>query len=330
MPRLRNATACLKAVERAIHWLQRRAGDGPAWGCDALPLSVWHKLPLLLANSGRLEGCRGVLSHARDALLRPDGVLRSRPVEGGEEPPAAATEDQAWLALGAHHCGRFGISYPVCRCLMRLQGVNTGGVYDPSSEGKPGAADIRTTAAVGLLFLQMGRAVEARRAGRFVTEAVVSQIEEKRFFLRLDTQGRPIRKFEKGDTGRHVLSTAQGRATLSHLGVPIVFLTRLHLATGEQEWVEAAMDTFIVAENQGRECWTGPDAGALVWGAAALYDLTRRRHYYDAAEAIAQSQINDLGEDGAWRNGSRPDPETIVHDTIEAAACLTAAVREAQ
>ena len=66
------------------------------------------------------------------------------------------------------------------------------------------------------------------------------------------------------------------------------------------------------------------------WGAAMLYDLTRRRFYYDAAEAIAQFQIEQLDPGGSWPTRKASNKANVLQHTVSAAICLLESVREAQ
>lgn len=331
MPRLRNADACVRAADGAFGWVRScldHAEDGP---CAAYPLTAYHKVPYLFHITGRIEDCRDLLAHIQASLLTDSGDVLMRPDHADNPARPAPVREEGWIALAAHLAGRYDISYPLAAHLRARQGVRTGGVYDVAPDRNlQNNADVRSTACAGMTYLQCGFRAEARRAGMFLSAAVEPQTEAKRFYLRLDALCRLVRKFPKDQSAAYVLGKARGRTEFSYLGMPIVFLAKLYLATGEGEWLEAAMDYFTVAENCGRAAWNGPDVGALGWGAAILYDLTRRRLFYDAAEALTQSQVNHIAANGYWkvRNGS--DQGAALHHTAETAVCLLESVREAR
>lgn len=330
MPRLRNAAACLHAAEKAFGWLESRFENEAAWAGSSLPLDAYHKVPYLLLVTGRLELCRTALSRIRSRLLTAQGSLLRVPAAKDAPLQPASVNHTAWITLAAHLSGRLDISYPTAGFLASCQGRSTGGVHESTDGGPAPDADVRTTACAGLAYLACGYLEEARRAGTFLARTVMLQAEEKRFHVRANSLGRPVRNFPREEADSYVLARARGRAELSYLGMPMVFLVRLHLATGEQEWVEAAADYFTVAEQYGRNGWTGTDTGSVAWGAAALYDLTRRRFYYDAAEAITQSLTKRLRSDGRWRSRAESDEGELIRLTAETALCLIEAVREAQ
>jgi len=330
MPRLRNADACLRAADQALGWLSGEWGEGENDPCGRYSLSAYHKVPYLFLHTGRLEECRTVLGWISNELLLSDGDLRAAAGEGAGEGRAGVRE-VAWVALAAHTAGRYELSIPLVQGLLERQGPNTGGLYEGTDGGDPEpTADVRSTACAGLVYLACGQLPQARRAGLFLARAVQGQMDRKRFYVRLDNLGRPVRKYPRDLSSGYVLSSARGKTAFGYLGMPMVFLARLHLATGEDEWLDTAADYYAVAERYGKQSWVGPEVGMLAWGAAALYDRTRRRFYYDTAEAVAQSVINGLGPDGAWPMRSAADAPEAIARTAEAAVCLLEAVREAR
>jgi len=330
MPRLRNANACLRAARKGFDWLKKNFGGDEEWALVPHPLVAYHKLAYLFNIAGGVEECSRALIWIKANLQAADGdLLRSAPEEG-KETERARVREKAWVALAAHRSGRYDIFNPLVGLLSRQQGKNTGGVYDVDGDGcRLETANVRTTACAGLVFLHAGALLEARAAGRFVTQVIRSQPAATSFYLRLDTLGRPVTKYPKGKSGRYLISRAKGRAQLSHFGIPIVFLTRLHLATGENAWLETAMDYYARAGQFDEKSLSGLDSGAYAWGAAALYAVTRRRFYYDRAEAVAQAWVDRQKGDGSWgpRGAALP---TAIALTVEGALGLLEAMREAQ
>lgn len=330
MPRLRNATGCLRAAEQAFSWLKTRLEKEEQWAVTSLPLSVYYKVPYLFLITGHPEPCRLGLNWIRNNLLTDDGSLLCVPATEGAQTEPAAVRETAWVARTAHFSGRFDISYPVIDFLVSCQGRNTGGVYETTRGVHAADADARSTACAGLAYLASGRIEAARRAGDFLAQTVMKQLDSTRFHVRVDAMGQPVTKFPKENAGHYVLSKARGKTDLSYLGLPMVFLSRLYLATGEQEWLDAGADYFAVGERYAKDGWSGPGAGTVGWGAATLYDLTRRRFYYDAAEAVSQTIIKRMGPDGAYAARGKLDEAEQIRLTAEIAVCLTETVREAQ
>ena len=330
MPRLRKANACLRAARKSLDWLKNNFGGDEEWAAVPHPLVTYHKLAYLFNIAGSVEECSRALGWIKANLQTADGdLLRSAP-ENGKDTEKARVREKAWVALAAHRSGRYDMFNALVALLARQQGRNTGGVYDVDGEGRRlETANVRTTACAGLVFLTAGALSEARAAGRFVTQVIRSQPSAKKFYLRLDSLGRPVTKYPKGKMGRYLISHAKGRAELSHFGIPIVFLTRLHLATGEEAWLETAMDYYARAGEFDEESLRGLDSGPYAWGAAALYAITRRRFYYDRAEEVAQAWVDRQKGDGSWGPRGAPLP-TAIALTVEGALSLLETLREAQ
>ena len=331
MPRLRNAAACERAVNHAVKWLKTRYGDDEEWSNHSQPLLTYHKLPYLFAITGNQEQCRRALTWIKANLFTDRGDFLAAPAEEGKPPARAAVREKAWVALAAQITGRFDISLPAARFLASRQGGATGGVYEAGAQGLADAADVRSTACAGFVFLHGGLLSEARGAGRFLVRAMELQVEEDRFYLRLDGQGRQVTSFPRAQADSRVVIKTHRRPFLSYLGTPAVFLTKFHLATGEEEWLEAAMDYWGFAERCGADGLASDDSAFLAWGAACLYSITRRRIYYDSAERVAQAWIERQKSDGTWRaHGATRDVAATLALTAQTGLCLAEALREAQ
>jgi len=332
MPQLRNAAACRRAVNEALVWLKARCGSEEAWMAQSQPLPAYHKAPYLLAVGGGPEECRQALIWIQANLLTSKGDLLAAPVREGQPPgPMATVREKAWIALAAQISGRFDISLPLVRVLASQQGSVIGGVYDMDAKGRRGeTADVRTAACAGGAFLVCGLLREARMCGRFLLRAVQAQPEEGRFHLRLDSRGNVVQRIPRAGADAYAIAQTERRSKLSHLAAPAIFLTKLHLATGDPESLEAAMDYLAFAEGccADAEANDDPTHG---WAAAALYAITRRRAYYDIAERVAQASADRQKPDGSWRlHGATRDDAATMALTTETALCLLESLREAQ
>jgi hypothetical protein len=328
MPKLRNAQSYARTADKACAWLKTQFDDSKTSPCDIAPLKAYQKVPFLFAASGLQDEARNLLSHVKNELLDDTLGLLTAPAKQGGIP--APVSEQAWIATAAQVTGRFCLSRKIIDGLLLHQGPRTGGFYDVVDGARKTTADVRTTACAALALLYAGRYDAARLAGGFLAAAVQQQTESERFFVRLDSMARVVTHIPKGESADYVIGRAKGRVEFSFLGLPIIFLTKLYLATEESEWLEAAMDYFVIAENYGREIWTGLDIGTLGWGAAALYDITRRRFYYDAADGIALSLNEQFTQDGRWPARPATDIPATIWATAEGALTLMEAAREAQ
>jgi len=332
MPRLRNANACCRAVQQGLEWLGPHFGNDEEWAARPHALVAYHKVPYLLASTGHVEECRRALAWINTNLVTPEGDFNSTPAPTDEAFEPAQARYKAWIILAAQISSCYDIATPGVRFLAGQQGASTGGIYDlDTNRQRSESADVRTTASAGLAFLSCGMTEAAHKCGRFLTCALQTQSDENRFYIRLDARGILIRKFPKSQTDSHVVMRARGKTRVGFLGIPMVFLAKLHLATREDQWLESAMDYFAFAQQYDESAWTGERSGPLGWGAAALYGITRRRLYYDAADRVAQAWIRRQRPNGSWRpQGGDPDSSVALTRTAETAICLLESLREAQ
>lgn len=332
MPRLRNADACHEASAKGLAWLQGRCGTTEEWTAFPHPLYTYHKVPCLMALSGMQEHCRRALLWIREKLMLPDGDILAAPVTGEETPKHAMTFEKAWIAIAAQMTGRFDLSFAIARFLAAHQGGSTGAVYDLDPKGKTEpSAHVPVTATAGQLFLYCGMLNEARLAGRFLSKVLEMQPEGDKFYVRIYDDGKLVTKFPRADAAGYVVSANNSKTSLGNVSVPAVFLCQLHVATGESVWREAALDYYTYAEACAPDSTVLEDGASLAWAAAWLYNITRRRVYYDAAGQITQSWIDLQKPDGSWtaKGKSRDDGATIAL-TARSALYLTETAREAQ
>jgi len=316
-------------VEAAVEWLRPLFGKDDEWTATSHPLLTYHKVPYLMLVRGRQEECRRALLWIKANLMTREGDFLGAPREEGREPMAAHTREKCWVAIAAHLSGRYDVSFPAARFQAGQQGGSTGGVYNVDAAGRrEDTADVRATAIAGALFIVTGDLFRARLAARFLARAIQMQSEQARFFLHMDEFGRTASHFPRDQTATRVISTSSRGPQLSYLATPVVFLTRLCLATGETEWLETAMDYYAFMQQFRDEAVLGEDSAALAWAAATLYGVTRRRVYYDAAERVVDSWIERQRSDGSWRKSK--DAAAAIALTAQTAMCLSESLREAQ
>ena len=332
MPRLRNAKACCRAIGNALAWLGPHFGNEDTWSTPPYTLAAYHKVPYLLSVTGRTADSHGLLIWIKENLLTEGRDFLTAPAGERNTPMRARVREKAWVVLAAQQSGRFDIAYPSARSIAEQQGLATGAVYDLDAEGnRVPCTDVRTTACAGLVFLSCGMMKHARAAGSSVCRVIELQPDEKRFHVCLDAQSRLIRKFGRAEASRYTVARARGRTQLSILGIPMAFLCKLYLATAEKEWLEGAIDYFAFAERYSAEAWAGEDSCPVGWGAAALYSVTRKRVYYDAADRVAQLWTRAQRPDGSWRpRGKAQDDAATIALTAQAALFLLESNREAQ
>ena len=342
MPRLQRAKTCQQSVEKGVAFLLSHVSEeGPIGGVEDLGRVAL--LPLVLAHCGRVEEMQWLLEWAGGRLAKPD--------ETGPVP----VEALAWLGLGAHEAARYDLSFALAARLVACQGKSTGGVYEEEGVPRvPGQSTVHLvpTAAAGLLFLACGLLAEARRAANFLREALARQPRSGVFHARFDHRGLPApRPAEQGASDRaealgarrlpHDLDRSKGGQVFDILGLPEVFLARLHLASGEAQFLDAAKGYAHVAHRVDSDIWRSASGCISAWGEATLYRITRRRRYLRFAERLVGHLIDSQEEDGRWTparaepsgddgENAADDPAGAIETTARVVHALLECLREVQ
>ena len=312
-----------------MEWIEPQFGQEDHWLAQPHPLLTYHKVPYLMAARGRQEECRRSLTWIKANLMTPEGDFHGAPAEDGKAAQAAFVREKCWVAMAAQISGRYDISMPAAHYLASCQGGSTGGVYNVDATGaREEAADVRATASAGAVFVATGCLCQARLAGRFLARAIQLQSEQHRFFVRMDDLGRTVNKVPRAHAAADTVVKPTRGAQLSYLAMPIIFLVRLQMATGETEWLEAAMDYYAFTDQFREEALHGDDSAAMAWAAGMLYGATRRRVYYDAAEKVCERWLDCQKNDGSWRKSK--DTAAAIALTSQTAVSLFEALREAQ
>ena len=104
-----------------------------------------------------------------------------------------------------------------------------------------------------------------------------------------------------GDDFRYVLNRDEARdQSFFHPGIAAGFLARLHMATGEPEWLDLAREYMRFAEGVGEYHFRLLRAGKVGWAASVLYTLTGEDKYRDMAVRVGDNLIERQSAEGYW------------------------------
>ena len=324
MPRLQRAKTCIQAVEKgAAHLVSLQAQDG-SLGENAATTRACHKAVLAMVNTGRLEEVQRLLEWIKGRYREGNGAV--------DAPHPVA----AWIIIGAHLSGRLDLSLPAAAHVAHCQGKGTGGIYETENGRRRSCHHLCSTAAGGLALLTCGRISAAWQAGAFLRRALGLQPRGNRFYACFDHRARPVADADEGDAPdpNSVLNKSQSGQQYEILGLPELFLAKLHLATGDEDFLNAAKGYAHLAHRVEQDIWRSLAGCMSAWGEAILYRLTRRRRYLRFAERLVGHLIDGQHEDGSWHpqaaEGEEPTPEAVVDATATALLTLTECLREVQ
>lgn len=265
---------------------------------EGYPPDAFHKQPYSWALAGSVEAAQRLLNWIARERLLPDGQLRDY---------RGDLYKHSWLLQGAHRLGRFDLSYPVADFLVSAQ-APCGGLPHFAGEGR-----CRALAAclAGIALLYAGRLAEVRRIADW-SVTLLDQPDPQRFYYCTTLEGQLL----SDDPALSIDLGAPGQVYWE-IGLPQMLMCRLHMATGEAQYLDLARQFFAWQTRCAADRFSFTGSGKSALAAALLYllggDLAAREAAYGFGGFLLQSQLPD----GSWRNPDWP-PEVLY--AIDAAA----------
>ena len=110
-----------------------------------------------------------------------------------------------------------------------------------------------------------------------------------------------ITEVRDGDDFRYVLTRDESRdQSFFHPGIAAGFLSRLYMATGEEEWLDLARRYMLFCDYVGDYHFRLLRAGKVGWAASMMYTLTGETRYRDMAVRVGDNLIDAQSPNGAW------------------------------
>lgn len=221
----------------------------------------------------------------------------------------------SWMLQGVHRLGRFDVSYHLMNWLVQQQ-ANCGGF--PHFAGEQWLRCL-PTAWAGVAALYMGRVDVAERAAQWCL-GLLDQPEPGRYYYRTTLDGRLATS--QVDPGALFIDLTAPRQPYWEIGLPMMLMDRLFMATGEEVWRDRANAFFELhlraADDRFRH--TGSGKSSL---AAALHWLT-------TGDERARAAALEFGEyllatqrpDGSWVVGGSDSLLTRIDAAAEFNAWL--------
>jgi hypothetical protein len=291
--------AFIRAATRTLDWAAGLLTEDDGFRGAEGEVDAYYFAPLAFSLGGRVREGGMVARYIEREFFR-DGDVND-PADEGLRP--AATFRNAWLCVGTHRLGEYGLSYPAADFLEGCQHPALGGVAVWRTDG-PGEQimDMGTTAAAVVAFLAAGRLEPARRAGDFLAGTLIKEQPEpdRRILLRTDGAGRWLTDFEEAEAGRHEIRVGEPGQVYWFLGNAMAALGQLYLASGEERYLKAGRTVFGCAEACAPGSFEDLTAAKVGWGASVLYAATRERDFAEAAARVGDMLVRTQLPEGVW------------------------------
>ena len=275
------------AARKAANWLlTQQNADGSFVGPD-VQADVYHKAVLALSVTGNAIESNRLLNWIKQNDLMEGGRLR-------HFNDGLALYKTNWICQGAHRAGRFDISRPVMEYVLSCQ-APCGGFYQTIELTE--FIEPVCTAWAGVSAIYTGHMAAAERTAECLSHMAADQPDETRFYFHMSPDGDII----TGD-GAPFVDATQPQQAYYCPGIAALFLTRLHLATGAQKHLDAALQLFEFTLRCAEDAYAYPTAGKSAVAAAILYSLTGDERANAAARSMGSYLVREQYEAGWWRN----------------------------
>ncbi|XP_071092153.1 uncharacterized protein [Haliotis cracherodii] len=278
-----------------------------------------YKLPNQLLLDGRPREANRLLNNLKKNFLQQNGDFLSFPEKTGWE---RKTSDwhvtynwpyvNAWICMAAQKAGRFDISFPSFNYLKTFWNPNLGAFnwcepYDAAKEGRgvDQSSCIFLNSHLGFTCLYFGDLDKARSTGDAIIKAFDGQpnLDEGLYMKISGDKGEVVTEGWGEDPKKtlfFVVKRKVGGQMYWQLGYPIIFLYKLHLATGEPRYLEYSKKVADFAHSCHSDVLTYDKSHKVMYGAGLLAAATKEEKYKKMAETIADSILGHQGKDGRW------------------------------
>lgn len=286
------------AREKGCSYLLKLCRPDGGFGNPELGLDEYYKALTAFAVCGHTRTaarlCRWILSQG----ITPEGDFGPRTQNTGD---FRYTYPNAWITVGAHRLGEFGLSLRGMEFLMGFWDSASGGFFsDAARRDDETEQDIIYVGFCGLAALYTGRIDVAKSVGRWLKTVMKCQpsFPEKLYTVYSKAKGLHI---TSDSEIRYVVSrNATTYQNFFQPGCAGAFLASLYQATGEREWLHLSVEYMRFAEGANDYLFSLLAAGKVGWAAALLYKITGEDKYRQMAVRVGDSIIAAQTKQGCW------------------------------
>jgi len=300
----------LRAIESGLQFLLSRVAETGAItmeeGSEATDPGYYYKSVWALAAGGRLHEANLVASYVEKNFH-----LRNGDFSGGKVRSSIEWFQRryyaylnTWFIIGSQKIGRFDLSLRSVDYIISYFDPKTGGFCNekPYPHGAY-LEDSQSASYCGHACLHVGRLEEAKKSGAFLIRLLKSQPPRVHgFYTSINERGHLIREYEKEDEIYRFMDFDKKEQYYFMVGFPVIFLSKLYLATHDRIYLNAARAYFNITKGCRDDVYASPPSGKLGFGSTILHGITHDESVGLAARKEVEFLLEHQEKDGSWRH----------------------------
>lgn len=295
-----NMEQILEARRKGIDWVLRQRNPDGSIGPYEEGI-FYYRVPWALAVTGHTREASMLLEWIRDNMFTSDGDFAGK--YSRNDWINYYSYPNANIIYGAHILRQFDISYKGMKFLLTLQDKESGGFFNRKDETvASGEEDLWCTSQAGLTCLVTGHLKEAMKVASFVETIYKLQpdINRRLYFVYSPSKGL-LTDFPEERARAYCVEADKPKQWYFEPGIAAAFLCKMYLATGESSHLDLA-ESYIEFAMRCTQLFSTPQVCKVGWGAALLYQITKKTQYYDLAMKVAEYFVEHQYPEGYWLN----------------------------
>lgn len=317
-------TAYWEGALKGARWLLGQQNPDGSFSSIEEGVDAYYKIPYALAVAGYPRQAHQLIDWTiRSGALTPEGDLRGKTVKA-QNPwhSECYTYSNSWMVIGAQRLGRFDYARRGMAFILRFISIANGGVFSEPAfalAGK-GRQDMVVSSQAGSACLYMGLWGEATCIGNWFVEMLRLQPDiEHALYACSDPSIGLITDYPANYPLMYVVKTTEKGQWYFYPGIAMGFLSKLYLATGRQEYLQASEQYFEFTTRCREDVYCSGPSGKVGWGCAQMYWITGEDKYRQAAIAVGDYLLDTQKAEGVWDLGGpyASDRATLLDITAE-------------
>lgn len=303
------------AIQRGLQWMKEHEEAILSFkDCNA-----HYKACYLYAVTGNPYKARQYADMMRERYLRSDGDFRTEENNKGWYNLPCCTANRyiypnGWIVVALQRIGEYGMAQKGLDFILQMQSPEMGGLcsrFDAATKQIDRRyVDTSSTSSGGLAFLACGKIEEAVRAGDFVVRLLNEQSDPEHYYFSSYIVGKGLQTDVFGDDNQASIRGRKQycldlRADPAYeliwlLGKPMKFLSKLYNATGDNRYLDGAMQLYDMFERMPETKYDQLAACKIMWGGAELYRYTQSEKVYRGVKRVLEAICDNQDPCGLW------------------------------